>query len=345
MQGGLKVEEVFLPPHHLEAEDTGERDRQDTPHRPSETRLLHLFRDLIGFGDEAKLEKWIKKVWESGCFPPEMRSEMLDLADQWFEQARIAVSAGSVAKLRPSERGFWQDFLSTSARDDWTALIEVSQKIVDVRRLCLKYEDPATRDDAPAQAKGTRDTKKPDNESQKNEKDIIKDIQGLEKRARRRDSHWQISYNIACFYSLLSGLTDDHGQRDHGDRAFDWLERCLDRPYSGQLVREWIERDPELDPIRSADPERWERWRRRVPRMPVEIRPGDRSPSVLALQRDLNRLRVRKGSWQSLKEDGYFGEATAQAVRQFQIAKSIPVTGKVDYAMLALLEPRAVGVS
>jgi len=46
-----------------------------------------------------------------------------------------------------------------------------------------------------------------------------------------------VLYNVACLYAKL-GETD---------RAFEALEAALD---VGTLHREWIERDPDLDPLR-----------------------------------------------------------------------------------------------
>jgi hypothetical protein len=169
------------------------------------------------------------------------------------------------------------------------------------------------------------------------ERDVPDDLDAhLIARAGDQRSHWQLSYNVGCFYALLSDRRNPEVNRP---KAFDWLERCLDRPYSGQLVREWVERDPDLDAIRVGDPTNWQRWSRRVPRMPVQIRPGDLSSTVEDLQRRLNDV----ASERILEPDGYFGDATGAAIAKFQYENGLPATGLPDLTTLALLESQADG--
>lgn len=67
---------------------------------------------------------------------------------------------------------------------------------------------------------------------------------------------------------------------------------------------------------------------------------GDQSPTVQQLQ----RLLVAKGVEVTGGADGYFGKATAAAVRRFQTVVALPATGKVDEATaiaVGLIEPIA----
>ncbi len=70
----------------------------------------------------------------------------------------------------------------------------------------------------------------------------------IEKKAGQRQSSWQISYNLACYYAR-------NHQYDHALRA---LEQALTRPGSHQLTREWANADPDLQTLRSIP--RFERF-------------------------------------------------------------------------------------
>lgn len=59
--------------------------------------------------------------------------------------------------------------------------------------------------------------------------------------AKRPDSSWQISYNLACYYASTAPSL-----------ALDALERCLVRPGVEQLTAEWVQRDPDLKAISSS---------------------------------------------------------------------------------------------
>jgi hypothetical protein len=88
------------------------------------------------------------------------------------------------------------------------------------------------------------------------------------------DSLWQISYNLACLCSVRAHLWSELKRRGHlvdkadvsadacRTAAMQWLERCLDRPASSQLVREWLDADGDLDPLR--DLPGFVTWRERV---------------------------------------------------------------------------------
>lgn len=141
------------------------------------------------------------------------------------------------------------------------------------------------------------------------------------------------------------GREDGHR---HQEQALDWLERCLDRPFSGQLVREWIDRDPDLAgvrepvevPVAGKDRASWSRWRLRVPLMPVQIRLGDRSSAVKHLQERLDNA-LKQKDYSRLTPDGQFGELTLKAVKEFQSQHELRVTGTPDLTMLTLLETLA----
>ena len=316
MDSGVNIDDVFLPP----GGGAGP---------PSRSRLLHLFRDLLGYGSgsglsaeasEQQLREWIDDAVLSRRFPTSMRRAMLELAYAWLVEAQRFLKSGVLAQLRPSERRFWHEFNRAGTRRDWTMLVRVSQQIVKVRLERTQPSYPVDVDPMPPE---------------------------IVERAREADSHWQISYNIGCYHSLMAAnATRDDGQR-HREQALDWLERCLDRPFSGQLVREWIDRDPDLAGVRAPvegsvagkDAASWSRWRLRVPLMPVQIRPGDRSSAVEHLQKRLNR--VLGETRPRLNEDGQFGELTLKAVREFQFRNDLRVTGTPDLTMLALLETLA----
>ena len=310
MDEGVNIDKVFLPPGGGAGPDT-----------PSRSRLLHLFRDLLGYGSgEDQLGRWIDLAVKRREFPLEMRCAMLELAYAWLVDAERSVNAGRLAQLRPSERRFWHEFNRAGTKRDWTMLVRVSQQIVRVR--LAHTRPPYTDGVSPIPP------------------DIVE-------RALQARSHWQISYNIACYHSLLAAnATDQNDVKRHREQAFDWLERCLDRPFSGQLVREWIDRDPDLAgvrpldvrPVAGKDAASWSRWRLRVPPMPVQIRFGDRSSAVEHLQRGLNKLHVTD---RRLKDDGEFGEETLEAVKKFQFQHDLRVTGSPDLTMLALLETLA----
>jgi hypothetical protein len=259
-----------------------------------------------------------------------MRRALLEVAYVWLVEGERSVNAGFLAQLRPSERRFWGEFGRSGTRQDWIMLVRVSRQIVKCR-LNRTRPDYRAAEQVPT--------------------DILK-------RAREADSHWQISYNIGCYYALLAGSAATPTEReDHRREAFDWLERCLDRPYSGQLVREWVDRDPDLAAVRTPDSDTqsddgaeeeeetrepcpdWRRWRLRVPRMPVQIRFGDRSLAAKKLQQRLNLL--GPPTFGPLQDDGDFGEKTQKAVEEFQYLHDLRVTGSPDLAMLALLETLA----
>jgi hypothetical protein len=72
-------------------------------------------------------------------------------------------------------------------------------------------------------------------------------LKKVERFGRRPDLDWQISYNLACYYS----------RRDETDQALTWLEMAMERPRSGQLTGTWLAVDPDLGNIRHTERFRW----------------------------------------------------------------------------------------
>ncbi len=73
-------------------------------------------------------------------------------------------------------------------------------------------------------------------------------------RAEKRESGWQLAYNVACLFAVRAELPDEQERSDACvDRAFEFLSRALERPGSAKLVRGWVEKDPDLKSLR-GDP-------------------------------------------------------------------------------------------
>lgn len=338
MQSGVQLEQVF------------KGGTSDAP-SPSEPRFRYLFEDLLDC-DTSKVDEWIHDVYEGerqGTFPEEMRIAMLAKVKGWIDEGRAGVRAGLVARLRPSERRFWRDFShgpathtstnrphSASLRGDWMKLIRTSKHIADQR---MPDQDPPATGPEPdlASTEHPPPTTRPEPDPR------------LKERAKEPDSHWQISYNLACYYSLaVASDTLQNGSQnpetdpanpnsaddDSAREAFQWLQRCLDRPYRKQLVREWAECDPDLKPLRDTYPTEWDRWLRRVPRMPIAIQRGDMNRRIELIQRWLNLLYPAD----RLEEDGRFGTKTANAVKRFQSDCGLKADGNPDGATQAELE-------
>jgi hypothetical protein len=270
---------------------------------PSRSRLRYLFGDLVlpkRSPHQHQLEEWIDSLCgDPPTVPAPMRTAMLGRIAHWAAENRAEVRWGWLARLRPAERYFWRDFRQGRLNRDWLRLIDASlcitaerlrqcQDLTRVERLRLKWMRWR-----------------------------------VERRARSPQAHWQISYNLACHYSLRSVQpATEQGENAAALRktACDWLERCLDRPYSGQLVREWIDHDPDLEPL--ANEEDYQRWCRRVPRMPIVLRNGDVGERVRKLQADLGSVFCP-----GLDADGHYGERTAECVKKFQTDQGLAADG------------------
>jgi hypothetical protein len=78
--------------------------------------------------------------------------------------------------------------------------------------------------------------------------------------ARRTDSFWQLSYNLACYYATREAIApsgDASKVRDDLEEAAKWLETALERPGSGQMARGWLATDPDLSPLHGTPRFEW----------------------------------------------------------------------------------------
>ncbi len=289
---------------------------------PVDSRLRYLFGDMIlgltGGSDE--LDGWLRELRTTGTFPRAMRRRMLLRITEWTAENRAAIRWGTLARLRRSERYFWKEFSVGELKEDWVRLVDTG--------LCITVERLRSLADVDEHDQGH-----------------VATLQGqIEERALEADSHWQISYNLACLYALrarrVAGspgartpATDDEPSAYDRERATAcrWLERCLDRPYSGQLVREWVDNDPDLDPL-EGHPD-FERWRERVPRMPVVIRLGDVGQPVEDLQ-----AKLKRAGETTLVVDGQYGVHTKAAVERVQRQRGLAVDGVAGPKTLAVLD-------
>jgi hypothetical protein len=64
----------------------------------------------------------------------------------------------------------------------------------------------------------------------------LADLHEVERFARDGRSWWQLSYNLACFYT----------RKGDPEAALRWLEIGLERPGSGEMGDEWLTKDPDL---------------------------------------------------------------------------------------------------
>jgi hypothetical protein len=71
-------------------------------------------------------------------------------------------------------------------------------------------------------------------------------LEAVEAQAKKENSSWQLSYNVACYYA----------RNGRPDAALGWLETALERPASYQLTG-WAERDPDLAAIRHTPRFEW----------------------------------------------------------------------------------------
>jgi hypothetical protein len=245
---------------------------------------------------------------------------MLVRITQWTAENRAAIRWGTLARLRRSERYFWKEFSVGALKEDWVHLVDTGLCITVERLRSIAVVD------------------------EHDETHVTRLQERIEKRALEADSHWQISYNLACLHALRArGVARAPEAQSpataDGQTAYDreraaacrWLERCLDRPYSGQLVREWVDNDPDLDPL-DGHPD-FDRWRARVPRMPVVIRLGDVGRPVEVLQ-----SKLRSAGETSLVVDGQYGTDTKAAVERVQRQRGLAVDGVAGPKTLAVLE-------
>jgi hypothetical protein len=142
-----------------------------------------------------------------------LRTALLDLsmaerveAGRQLRGWRVALNA-----LRTSERDYWLAMLAFHPRRD--------------RRDRLASADVVAHSLA-----GTADPR---------------EVERLDKRARRRDVLWQVPYNMACLYS----------QTAHYDDAAAMLERARLARANHQMTAAWVRHDPDLQFLATAQPD------------------------------------------------------------------------------------------
>lgn len=240
---------------------------------PNPARLRYLFGDLIladrrrskrdRAADDRAVRRWVDHLVDparDGEFPLDMRRRMLELVAEWSNRNRAAVRWGLAARLRPSEQFFWKEFRRGRLERDWVLLLK-SELCICAERLRHQQDLDLAAGPLPEDAgKGSWRNPACDRRLRRFEKRV-------RKRALKPDSHWQIAYNLACLHSIRSmrrcheeELTrpkdperaDEYEQDAEDSRAaaMEWLERCLDRPASDQLVIEWVVADGDLKPLR-----------------------------------------------------------------------------------------------
>jgi hypothetical protein len=261
-----------------------------------------ILSDQLGAGqDEEAVERWVEELVgpEYGAFPDDMRGKMLRLTTEWSNRNQAAIKWGFIARLRPSERFFWKEFRRGRLEQDWVLLLKVELCICSKRlmydqeflqRGSAKMEGRAARREewsqrlAKLEARVCARALEADSHWQ-----IAYNLACL---YSIRSAHW----SMKCRASTTPGADEsstsvgneesrdtDHGptQRnrpdpdrgaeasEYADRAaecraiaLEWLERCLDRPASDQLVREWVTADGDLKPLK--DESEFTVWRDRV---------------------------------------------------------------------------------
>lgn len=74
-----------------------------------------------------------------------------------------------------------------------------------------------------------------------------RDLDRVCRRAHRPSSHFQLSYNLACYYA----------RRGVVNVALTWLETSLERANSWQITDGWLDVDPDLAPVRTTARYAW----------------------------------------------------------------------------------------
>jgi len=84
-------------------------------------------------------------------------------------------------------------------------------------------------------------------------------VERVLKLAKRYDSKWEISYNLACYYSWLASSPELSLslQERNVDEALTWLETALEKPGSGQITCNWLNADPDLKMMRGTPRFTW----------------------------------------------------------------------------------------
>ena len=251
---GVVLGTMMLMGENLTAAQGGQ-----SPQMPTPSRLRYLFGDLIlgdvGGPEQASLELACSNLHRGENFDDAMRNRMLVRVAEWSTQNRASLRWRWLARLRPSERFFWKSFSHGALEKDWARVLDLERCIAAERIAALRHERNVRPRPTPAREKK------------------LENLENLRRRlcdrAAEPDSHWQLSYNLACLYAIRLSATDEPvTQVEYRNEALIWLQRALDRPYSAQLVRRWIRADGDLKPLREL--EEFEELVRRVP----EVKPA-----------------------------------------------------------------------
>lgn len=242
---------------------------------PTRSRLRYVFGDLIladrgrlSTPSATRLDEWLGRLDEEQAFPLSMRLELLLRVARWSHENRVAIRWRHVARLRPSERSFWKDFGRHRLARDWIRVLDAE--------ICLCIERLRQIVAAPVGEAAILDGSVVTPDEREDANDVAAVVDELRQwadqleasvadRARAPESHWQIAYNLACLHAVRARRfrhDEPAHAADERGAALEWLERCLDRPSARQLVREWVERDPDLDELRDSDD--FKRWCSRV---------------------------------------------------------------------------------
>lgn len=227
---------------------------------PDFARLRYLFDDLIladslTVGRPPDTDAWFRTLVDGGEFPSQMRTTMLRLAAEWSNRNRTAIRCGWIARLRPTERFFWKDFNRGKLRKDWAWVLRTDFCVSAVR---LWFDTTRRGRSFPGRIPTATTGSFGDLTRGWRRQQLKRRLERYEVRATRRalepDSHLQISYNLACLYSVRSVLSKSPDAAMAWRRlALQWLERCQDRRASDQLVQEWVRVDGDLEPLRRRD--------------------------------------------------------------------------------------------
>jgi len=245
----------------------------------SRTRIVkQLIRAGKAMGIKTEIMEGIGSQLQPGAWPefirrsPEARKFALIKSQHAFgrltEELFILLDRNTTVKrvlvrsFRRSERDSW--WLSGSAKFEKNGPLRARRSLVLSARLmspdALRWS--GVPEDSPGVAK-------------------------VAKLAKSHDSKWELSYNLACYYSWLATPAQDHPGASLPERvgeSLTWLETALEKPGSGQITCSWLKADPDLDTIRDERRFTWilEQISERQPKQPPEpVRIGA-SPSVPA---------------------------------------------------------------
>jgi hypothetical protein len=196
-------------------------------------RLTELLNDYPFDGDQKEDQK------------AELRRLLLDLSlrERWRLRCLLSVPALLVNSLRSSERDLWLHLLRhRRERRDRRRRLAAAQVVTRERRKAAGL--PKSRSvlltayDACWWVGGPQRWR-------------------LERVARRGDALWQLPYNLACYYALLSVREGDAGRMTESAearlKAGEFLECARMSRLSEQLTVQWIKTDPDLKGVQSED--------------------------------------------------------------------------------------------